>query len=315
MSNSPLVDYTAISPNSSPRYKKIRKITPHHMAGVLSVETCGNVFSTSARQASSNYGIGYDGRVGLYVPEDRQAWTSASYSNDQEAVTIEVSNSSTGGDWPVSDVVWNKLVDLCVDICERNDIKGLSWTGGADGTLTCHYMFAATGCPGAYLKSRMGRLADEVNKRLNGSTPKGDDLKEIDIPKGNAEVYRLYNERHGHHMFTSSIAEKNSLAKSGWTYEGVAWKAPDTGSIAYRMYNPNNGQHMWTLSFNEASSLNGSGWVYEGANFASGREGVPIHRLYNPYNGDHMFTQSNEEKKNLVAGGWTYEGTAFYGAL
>lgn len=168
MSNSPLVSYTKLSPNYSSRNgTKITKITPHHMAGVLSVETCGNIFASSARQASSNYGIGNDGRIAMYVPEDKRAWTSSNAANDRAAVTIEVANSYAGGDWPVSDAAWKALVNLCVDICQRNGIKGLTWTGGKDGSLTCHYMFAATGCPGPYLKSKMGQLANEVNAKLN----------------------------------------------------------------------------------------------------------------------------------------------------
>ena len=172
MSNSPLVNYTRISPNSSSRNgTRITKITPHHMAGNLTVETCGNVFASSSRQASSNYGIGSDGRVGLYVDESRRAWTSSNAANDRAAVTIEVANDEVGGNWHVSDAAWNKLIELCVDICQRNGIKSLSWTGDKSGTLTCHYMFASTSCPGPYLKSRMGELANEVNRRLgNGGS-------------------------------------------------------------------------------------------------------------------------------------------------
>ena len=70
MSNSPLVVYTKLSPNhSGKRTKKIDTITIHCMAGNCSVETCGNLFANSARQASSNYGIGTDGRIALYVDE------------------------------------------------------------------------------------------------------------------------------------------------------------------------------------------------------------------------------------------------------
>lgn len=167
MTKSSLTDYTALSPNYSKRTQTVKKITVHHMAGVLTVEQCGNVFADSSRQASSNYGIGNDGRVGCYVEEQNQAWTSSSSSNDQQAITIEVSNSSTGGDWPVSSAAWNKLVDLCVDICKRYGIKQLTWTGDASGSLTCHYMFAPTACPGPYLKRYMPDLAKEVNAKLS----------------------------------------------------------------------------------------------------------------------------------------------------
>ena len=177
MSNSPLVQYTALSPNNSgKRTQEITKITPHHMAGVLSAETCGSIFAPSSRQASSNYGIGNDGKVGMYVAEDCRAWTSSSAWNDQRSVTIEVSNSSTGGEWPIGDAAWKVLVNLCVDICRRNPgIKradgrqGLNYTGDKYGSLTEHEMFANTNCPGPWLHSRMRQLADEVNAVLDGA--------------------------------------------------------------------------------------------------------------------------------------------------
>lgn len=175
MSNSPLASYTAISPNSNARTQRITKITPHHMAGNLTVEQCGAVFASSARQASSNYGIGSDGRIALYVPEDRRSWASSSAWNDQRAVTIEVANSSTGGEWPVSDAAWRSLVELCADICRRNGIDRLDYTGDSSGSLTEHRMYASTACPGAYLHGHMDELADEVNARL-----KGDDGMTVD---------------------------------------------------------------------------------------------------------------------------------------
>ncbi len=165
MSNSGLVNHTNISPmKTAMSGKKNRKITVHHMAGNLTVEQCGNVFRQ--REASANYGIGSDGRVGLYVDEGDRSWASSSSINDSQAVTIEVANSKAGGDWPVSDKAWAKLIDLCVDICRRNGISKLVWTGDASGSLTCHYMFAATACPGPYLKARMPKLAKAVNDRL-----------------------------------------------------------------------------------------------------------------------------------------------------
>ena len=172
MSNSPLVNYTAISPNSSnPRNNKIKKITIHHMAGNLSVETCGRVFNGKNRQASSNYGIGSDGRVGMYVEEKNRAWTSSSPSNDNQATTIEVANDGGANtNWHVSDKALAKLIDLCVDICKRNGIASLNYTGDANGNLTRHNMFANTTCPGPYLQSKFPYIASEVNKRLNGSS-------------------------------------------------------------------------------------------------------------------------------------------------
>ncbi|MCL2626616.1 MAG: N-acetylmuramoyl-L-alanine amidase [Cystobacterineae bacterium] len=172
MSNSPLVGYTQISPNSTnPRKDSIKKITIHHMAGNLSVENCGKVFAPASRQASANYGIGTDGRVGMYVEEKNRAWTSSNAANDNQAVTIEVANDKTGGDWHVSDVALAKLVDLCTDICRRNGIQKLVYTNDAAGNLTRHNMFAATDCPGPYLQSQFPYVAEEVNKRLNPPPP------------------------------------------------------------------------------------------------------------------------------------------------
>ena len=164
MSNSPLVNYTKISKNSNPRKSKIQKITIHHMAGNLSVETCGSVFQN--KKASANYGIGSDGRVGMYVEEHRRAWTSSNADNDHQAVTIEVANDTIGGNWHVSDKALSKLIELCTDICKRNGIKQLNFTGDKSGNLTMHKWFAATDCPGAYLESKFPYIASEVNKRL-----------------------------------------------------------------------------------------------------------------------------------------------------
>ena len=88
MSNSKLVNYTRLSPNcNKPRNHKIDKITIHHMAGNLTVEQCGAVFAPTSRQASSNYGIGSDGRVGLYVDEANRSWCSSNAANDHRAIT------------------------------------------------------------------------------------------------------------------------------------------------------------------------------------------------------------------------------------
>lgn len=167
MSNSKLVSYTKISPNSSARTGKISKITIHHMAGNLSVEACANVFQNTNRQASSNYGIGSDGRIGLYVEESRRAWTSSNRDNDNVAVTIEVANDGGAPDWHVSDKALEATVALCVDICQRNGIAKLNYTGDKTGNLTMHKWFSNTECPGKYLGGKFPYIAEEVNRRLS----------------------------------------------------------------------------------------------------------------------------------------------------
>ena len=171
MSNSPLVSYTKISPNSNnPRNKPITKITIHHMAGNLSIESCGNIFAKASRKASSNYGIGSDGRIGMYVEEKNRSWCSSSAANDNQAITIEVANDGGAPNWHVSDKALASLIDLCTDICKRNGIVRLNFTGDASGNLTQHNYFAATACPGPYLKSKFHYIANEVNKRLGQSS-------------------------------------------------------------------------------------------------------------------------------------------------
>lgn len=165
---SPLVDYIKESPNYTPVWGvRKTKITIHHVAGIATVEGLGDQFADPDRNGSSNYGIGFDGRIGGYVPEEHRAWTSGSYDNDAQAVTIEVSNDMVGGNWHVSDHVLSRLIDLCVDICQRNNIERLNFTGDATGNLTMHKYFQATVCPGEYLESKFPYIADEVNKRLN----------------------------------------------------------------------------------------------------------------------------------------------------
>ena len=182
MSRSSLVDYVKISPNSSnPRNNKIKKITIHHMAGNLTVEGCGNVFQNKNRQASSNYGVDSNGRVGLYVEEENRAWTSSNRVNDNQAVTIEVANDGGAPDWHVSDKALTKTIWLCVDICRRNGIERLNFTGDSSGNLTMHKMFTATTCPGPYLESKMQYIANEVNKILSDNTESNDVLYRVQV--------------------------------------------------------------------------------------------------------------------------------------
>ena len=169
MSNSKLVSVTILSPNcSKPRANKIDCIVIHHMAGVLTAEQCGNSFANALRQASSNYGVDSNGKVGLYVDESNRSWATSSPAIDNRAVTIEVSNDQTGGNWHVSDKALAKTIELCTDICKRNGIKKLNFTGDKNGNLLMHRYFAATACPGEYLASKFQYIADEVNKRLKG---------------------------------------------------------------------------------------------------------------------------------------------------
>lgn len=202
MSKSSLTDVTILTNHYSSRNgTKIDKITIHHMAGNLSVETCGNVFKN--RQASANYGIGSDGRVGCYVLEENRAWSTANPSNDRRAINIELANDGGSPEWHVSDNAINKCIDLCVDICKRNGISKLNYTGNTDGNLTRHNMFMSTTCPGPYLQSKFQYIADEVNKIL------GEEVTPTPTPTPSgtiAYIQKTLNERYGYNLAVDNIA-------------------------------------------------------------------------------------------------------------
>jgi hypothetical protein len=170
MANSKLATWkwSGSTSNYNTRDHKIDKITIHHQAGNLTPEQTAQ--ATESRGGSWNYCITSQGNIGVMIDEKYRAWTSSNRENDMRAVTIEVANDRIGGNWHVSDKALKACINLCVDICKRNGIKKLNYTGDTSGNLTMHCMFAATACPGPYLKSKFKYIADEVNKQLSGST-------------------------------------------------------------------------------------------------------------------------------------------------
>lgn len=157
------------SSNYNVRTAPISKITIHHAAGVVTLEQMSNIMRTPGRTVSWNYAIGNDGRIGGYIDEQYRAWTTSSRANDNIAVTIEVSNSKNGEPWPISDAAYKSLLNLCEDICRRNGIKRIEFTGTKAGNLTMHKWFSSTGCPGPTLEPKFPDIAVEVNRRLGGA--------------------------------------------------------------------------------------------------------------------------------------------------
>ena len=206
MSNSPLISYTKISPNrTSPRNHKIDTITIHCVVGQVSVESLGNIFAPASRRASSNYGIGYDGRIAMYVEEKDRSWCSGGKDkngkeikvngisggdNDHRAITIEVASDTTHP-YAVTDKAFSALIDLVTDICKRNDIKQLLWEGDKNlvgninrQNMTVHRWFANKSCPGDYLYNLHGEIAKRVNTRLgtaNANTPTTQTLYRVQV--------------------------------------------------------------------------------------------------------------------------------------
>lgn len=248
--NSSLVTYKKLSPNrNSPRNHKIDTITIHCMAGNLTVETCGNLFAASSRQASSNYGIGSDGRIALYVEEKDRSWASSNAANDNRAVTIEVANDGGAPDWHVSDKAMASLIELVTDICRRNDIKELKWRadksliGQVDKqNMTVHRWFKNKACPGDYLYNKHFYIAQEVNKRLaNGITP-------VTPPKISDNLYRVRK------TWTDKLSQIG--AYSSIDRAKKAWKA------GYYVFD-GNGNVVYPISSGSSSSDNSNKEIYQ----------------------------------------------------
>lgn len=191
MGHSSLATYVNHSPNhSGQRNHKVDTLTPHYMDGNCSIETCAAIFKPTSRKASSNYGIGSDGRIGVYVEEQDRAWTSGSWRNDCRAITFECANLPDGS---LTNACWKSLVSLCADICKRYGFKGVYYCGSADYSklpkgymlLTMHKWFQDTDCPGPWLSKQFPRLAKEVNAKLSSkSTEKTTSTKSTKLARG-----------------------------------------------------------------------------------------------------------------------------------
>ncbi len=216
--NSPLVSYTKISPNQSGARKyPITRISIHCVVGQCSVETLGSIFAPTSREASSNYGIGCDGRVGMYVEEKDRSWCTSSSDNDNRAITIEVASDTTHP-YAVRDVAYNTLLNLVTDICRRNGKKKVVWISDKESALaykpaademqlTVHRWFANKACPGDYLFSRHAAIAAEVTKRLGG-------IVESDPGLTTGQKLTL----NGVKIYISSTAQSDSGTKTGTFY-------------------------------------------------------------------------------------------------
>ena len=239
--NSKMVAYTKLSPNhSGQRTHTIDRITPHCVVGQCTAEGLGDWFAKSSTQASSNYGIDRDGRVGLYVEEKNRSWCSSSNANDQRAITIECA-SDTSEPYAFRDIVYQTLIKLCTDICKRNGKKKLIWFGDKDKTLnyspksdemilTVHRWFANKSCPGNWLYSRLGKLATEVTKQLAGSATKSSglkassfkDLSDADVIKKVGALFTADQKKSG---ILASVSLAQFILESGYGKSELAQKA------------------------------------------------------------------------------------------
>lgn len=184
--------YLPVPSHSGKRTQQIRHIVIHHNAGINSIESLHKFFLSGSRQVSANYGIGNDGRIACFVDEENRAWTTGGDDPDQKAITIEVSNCEVGGQWRISDKAMQSLIKLVADIIQRYQITGEIYTGDKRGILLKHYYYSATACPGPYLSSKFGYIADEAKKLIKTSASNGK-LYRVQAgafkEKGNADKY------------------------------------------------------------------------------------------------------------------------------
>ena len=244
--NSSMVVYTKLSPNhSGQRTHSIDRITPHCVVGQCTAEGLGDWFAKTSIQASSNYGIDKDGRVGIYVEEKNRPWCSSSNANDQRAITIECA-SDTSEPYAFRDIVYKRLIELCIDICRRNGKNKLIWFGDKDKTLnyspksgemilTVHRWFANKSCPGNWMYARMGDLAEKVTKALQGSSDSGGgsaskgtqaavlkDLSEADAIKKVGALFTADQKKTG---ILASVSMAQFILESGYGKSELAQNA------------------------------------------------------------------------------------------
>lgn len=179
-----LIMEASTSNYTAKRNNSINKCTPHHVAGCLTAAQIAKIFQNPNRKASANYGIGIDSKIVGIVPEESRAWTSSSPSNDHQAITIEVSNDQVGGDWHISDLCIERLIDLMVEIRLRTKREIYIYDGTSNGTITRHNMFTATTCPGSYLQSKLPYITEQVNKRIK------EGIEPVEVPTIQAPTKR-----------------------------------------------------------------------------------------------------------------------------
>lgn len=293
MSNSSLISFTKLSPNcNKPRNHTIDTITIHCVVGQLSVETMGNMFmriNPLTGRSSANYGIGADGRIGMYVEECNRSWCSSNKENDNRAITIECACDPTHP-YTVNNRVMSSLISLCADICRRNGIKELKWQGDKSligqidkQNMTVHRWFKNKACPGEYLYNKHGYIASEVNAILNPS-PKPTPVPPSSKPSSIIKNYRVGVWQSAMNVGFDLVgsarlvvdnafgAKSQAFAKEHQLHKGIkgcptAVKWLQKRLIESGFYKGNidgdfgNGTYNAVIAYQKSKGLNADGWV------------------------------------------------------
>ena len=216
MSQSSLVTDTAwadISNYTKGRTEPIRGIAIHHTAGT-SLSSATGWFQNPNANASAHYVV-KDNKIVQCVPEEDTAWALGDWLGNCAYVSIEVVNSETGGDWPVSNSSIKTVEKLIADIAKRNNLGKLWLNPDATfPTLAGHRDFVATTCPGDYQYSRLQEYADAANKINEGEPEKKAELKWSKLSK--VVVYKTTKSTYLYdfnHVKSSDVKKIKDFAK------------------------------------------------------------------------------------------------------
>jgi len=179
---SPLCEYIKQSPyHSGKRKKKVDRLTVHCYVGLVALQRSVDGFFSrpKTKEASCQYTISFDGRVGGVCDEDLRSWCSSSEANDTRAITIEVASDNTSP-YKFPDAAYNKLLDLTVDIMNRYNKKKLVYIEDKAAALkyklaedemllTLHkWFYPKKACPGPWFINKIPEFINTINERLNG---------------------------------------------------------------------------------------------------------------------------------------------------
>lgn len=198
---------------------KIEKITIHHMAGNLSVETLGAMWQKAGRSGSSHYGVRHH-KIAQYVKEKDIAWTDGNWGSNRRSVTIETANNGGAPRWTVAQDTFDTLCRLVADIARRNRLGTLV----PGKNLTWHSQYAATACPGPYLKDNMQRMANAANA-INRPAAAPKVYTDADLKEGQtvrvSSAYKSSTDGAAKHLSASKLAHTSGVIGKKITAKGA----------------------------------------------------------------------------------------------
>lgn len=182
MSYSPLTSYYVKSPNYDSRNgNKVQGFAIHCFVGQITVERGVNAFSYP-RNASCNYVVGYDGKIGCALDDELRSWCTSNRYIDEKVLTIEMACDSYHP-YKITDAAYDGLIKLLVDRCRAHGIKKLAWAADKAyanqyklsedyQNLVVHRWFDNKACPGDYIYNLHPQIVKDVNALLGQPEPK-----------------------------------------------------------------------------------------------------------------------------------------------